>query len=478
MSDLGVDGLIYSASGARGVVNEGLTPGVALELAQAFGTWLRGSSGEGNPKVIVGYDTRSSGPMLEGCVVAGLLATGVDVVRVGVSPTPAIIHAQRTNRFSGGVIISGSHNPPQWNGLKCLGRDFTFLGQGALDEIAGTFTTPGRAYCAPWDGVGVVETLNPLPPYKEALFGAVDAGVIREAGLKVVVDPGGGAGAGVTDAFLSELGAKVTVVNGEKVDEHHFPRNLEPTQENLGDLHEAIAREGAAVGFAHDCDADRVAIAGDDGTVYPEDTGLALIVDDTLARAASEGKRGIIVTNVASSMVFDALAKKYGGSVVRTPVGERNLAVKMYELMPSLDPGEFVFGGEGSCGGVMFPAVNNARDGILASLKIVELLARRGEKLSKLVDELPKFSTSRRTIGASPERGKALVDAVGRQLEREGLGVTRVDHDIKLVFSDSWVLLHPSNTEPIIRVIAEAPSQREADELCRSYAARLEEAAK
>ncbi len=475
MSDLGVDGLIYSASGARGVVNEGLTPAVAMKLAQAFGTWLQREFPGKTLHVVVGYDTRGSGPLLEASVIAGLLATGIHIVRLGICPTPAIIHAQRTNNHAGGVIISGSHNPPQWNGLKCLGPDYTFLGQDALDAIAGYYLHPDQVYLAPWNEIGEIQYYDALPAYKSALFSFLDSDLIKKAGLRVVVDPGGGAGAGVTAAYLRELGANVTVVNGEKLSTHEFPRNLEPTQANLGDLGAAIARVNAHVGFAHDCDADRLAIAGEDGTVYPEDYVLALIVEDTLAELARAGRHAVIVTNVASSMMFDALAEQYGGRVIRTPVGERHLAVTMYGLLPKVGSGEFVFGGEGSCGGVMFPEINNARDGILAALKITEILARKGRPLSELIAALPRFVTARQTLQAAPVKGKAMVRAIGDELEREGRHIDRVDNDSKLVLEDAWVLFHPSNTEPIIRVITEARTREQAEQLCRDYAARLEQ---
>ncbi|GAB4308813.1 MAG: phosphoglucosamine mutase [Promethearchaeota archaeon] len=480
MLELGVPGVIYSASGVRGKVDEGLSPQLALRVGRAFGTWLVERAGrdesERHPAAIVGMDTRGSGPALEAAVVAGLCASGVEVNRVGVCPTPTIVHALRADKFDGGVIVSGSHNPPQWNGLKCLGPDHTFLGEPDLELLAGIFKRPDAWASPRWDRWGTVRWYDPKPRYEEEVLGQVNRGAIISRGLKVVVDPGGGAGAGVTDRLLERAGAKLVTVNAEKLDDHRFPRPLEPVGDALDDLRRAVLDADAHVGFAHDCDADRVATVDEKGTVHPEDVGLALIVADRLATLASRGKRAVVVTNVASSMVFDLLAERHGAKVVRTPVGERHLATKMDELLRGSPPDLEVFGGEGSCGGVMIPAVNNARDGILAALLLVDLLARRNSPISRLVEELPRLYSTRATVAAPPHVGRSKVDELGKQLEREGKQVVRIDHDVKWVTKNEWVLLHPSNTEPIVRVIAEARTKERAAELCSEFTSRLERA--
>lgn len=496
-ADLHVDGIIYSFSGTRGIANEGLTPPFVLRLARAYGGWFhtpgipaRGPPGGGVADVIVGRDTRGSGPMIQASFVAGLLAEGINVVDVGVCPTPVIIHAQRDAGFLGGVIISGSHNPPCWNGIKFLGPECTFVDRADLATIARFFNALGERSGVSWREVGTVRPHDPIPAYRAAVLAELsgsDAGDPRDSAppLEVVIDPGAGAATGVVDALLREMGARVTAIHARKAGPNAFPRAIEPKPENLGDLATRVVKTGAAVGFAFDCDADRVAVVGEDGTMFPEDVGLAIIVKDRLERLAHAGRTATIVTNVASSLMFDELARQHGARVVRTPVGERNLAIEMRALRHAnaekvgkpQGAGEaappFVFGGEGSCGGVMLPAVNNARDGILASLLIADILARSGQPLTRLAAALPAFHTAREVLQAESKRGKRAVRVLGDRLAREGLAISRVDHDVKLVRDDWWVLLHPSNTEPIVRVITEARTRVEAERLAHEWAQRL-----
>jgi phosphomannomutase len=265
----------------------------------------------------------------------------------------------------------------------------------------------------------------------------------------------------------------VRVINDQILPNQTFPRNFEPIAPNLGDITREIQDNGADVGFAHDCDADRVALVSEEGQVYPEDIILALIAKDTLEQLQLAGKTGIIVTNVASSLSFDDLAREFSGRVVRTPVGERNLASVMNDLLLQLPDNEEIFGGEGSSGGYMLPRINNARDGILAAAKIVEILCRRKQPLSTLVNELPQYQTTRETLQCPIEVSYSLMSQLKESLRAEGVEFGEIDRDVRVIAPQEWVLVHPSNTEPIIRVISEAKTTERAKELCTNYMQKL-----
>ncbi len=423
--------LIITPSGVRGVVGDTLTINNVLDLSSAFGKWVEGG------KVIIGRDTRLSGPMIECAVTAGLLSQGCEVVNVGVLPTPVIIHAKNKLGIKAGIIISGSHNPPEWNALKLM-SDVSFTSNGEINEVKGFLGSGGFV------SGGEVVFHNPLSDYLSDLFNFVK---VRGTGIRVVLDTGAGAGKFVTPKVLEKLGCDVTLINNDLVN-GEFPRNPEPVAKNLSRLIDLMKSGDFDVGFAHDCDADRLTIVGNDGTMYQEDVGLALIAKFECERY------DFFVTNSASSLMFEAIMGK--DKVIRTPVGERYLAVKMKEL---LNKGLDVFGGEGSCGGVMFPEFNNCRDGVLAAAKIVEVLFKAKKSISELVSELPKFHSKRRIL-----RDINISEFMSKL--RSGLkDFMVIDNDVKVVGDDWFVLAHPSNTEPIIRVISEAKSEVKAVEL-------------
>jgi phosphomannomutase len=223
------------------------------------------------------------------------------------------------------------------------------------------------------------------------------------------------------------------------------------------------------VGFAHDCDADRLAIIGENGICYPEDVGLALIAEDYLKNHENKAEKVTFITNLASSLMFDVIAEKYKAEVRRTQIGEVFLVEKMQNLMNIQNNASnkcFIFGGEGSCGGVMFPNFNNTRDGIFAAAKIVEILVNSGEKISELVSKLPKYYSYRKIIKINPKDKGLIIDRVKRELIEEGEELEHIGYDLRFNKEKEWfVLIHPSNTEPVIRVISEA----KIDSIARIY---------
>ncbi len=462
------DNLIITPSGIRGIVGEGLTIPTVINIVSAFGQWIQKFGNE----VIIGRDTRISGEMLESAVISALVSVGCKVINLGICPAPVIIYTKNKLKVPGGIIISGSHNPPEWNALKFLSQE-TFLSKKELEEIT-EISDSDKINYATWNTLSQIKVIDPIDDYLSDLLKHLESDSIKEKNeLKVVVDTGAGAAKVIVPKMLESLGCEVKIINNELLEGNDFPRNPEPVESNLESLIEIIKNGQFDVGFAYDCDADRLGLVGNDGQWYQEDIGLALITEHTFNELSEEKKKGIFVTNVASSLMFDSIVKKYDGSIIRTPIGERYLAEKMFLIEEkkaelNISKGSFIFGGEGSCGGVMFPSFNNARDGILATAKIIEILVKSGETLSSLIDKLPKFYAKREIISSHGIDMKKLRDHLKNHSIVKGNVFSEIDKDIKILKPDYWfVLIHPSNTEPIIRIICEAKSEELATKLVR-----------
>ena len=463
--------LIFTASGIRGIAEKVLTNEIVQKIAIAYGSWLK----EKDASVVIGRDTRISGKRIEQSIIKGLTATGCKIINFGVCPTPIIIYEKNNQGIPGGIIISGSHNPPEWNGLKLLSNK-TFLSLTELNEISNrlndiNLTKFDLGKRTTYKNVTIQD---PSPKYVQALYQHLNREKIVEKNhLKVVLDTGAGAGI-VTSQILRGLGCKVKLIN-DKIDaKNNFPRDQEPIAENLGDLISTVKDGAHDVGFAHDCDADRLAIVGNDGICYPEDVGLALITDYYLKKYSNSNKKIIFITNLASSLMFEEISKKYNAQVIRTPIGERYLAEKMETLIArdnETSKNSIIFGGEGSCGGIMFPNFNNARDGIFAAAKIVEILTETDERISKLTSKLPKFFAFRERIDIKNVSVDTIIIQLKKELIVEGEELIQVGLDLRISKNNEWfVLIHPSNTEPIIRVISEGKQESLAKSKCKKVA--------
>lgn len=430
-------------SGVRGVVGETLTPRLLCRFAQAFGTYL----GEG--EVLVGRDTRVSGPMVQHAVFAGLLSTGCAPVDLGVLPIPALMHRCATRGDARGAIaITASHNPAEWNALKLLSGRGLFLSQLQARELLdlynqGTFRQQdGLAIPAPGYDEGAVDA------HLDAVLAEVDVSAIRRAALRVAVDCVNGAAAEVSPRFLERLGCQVIPLHCQP--SGLFPRPPEPLPEHLGALREAVVREAAAVGFAQDADADRLAVVDETGAALEGDVTLALLVESALARRV-----GPVVVNLSTSRLIEAVAGRRGALVLRTPVGEANVVEAM------LAAGAVV-GGEGS-GGLIYPAVHACRDSFIAMALVLEDLALRGEPLSARVAALPPRAM-RHTRLEVRTSGIGRLLATARAQLGDGAEVDLRD-GLRLTWPDRWLHLRPSNTEPIVRLVVEADDGAQAEAL-------------
>jgi len=468
---MGKKNLIFTLSGIRGIAKKDLDFKTVKKIALAYGLWLNCK----DKRVIIGKDTRPSGNEIEKAVVEGLTEADMHIINLGICPAPIIIYTKNKNNIPGAIIITGSHNPPEWNGLKLL-SERNYLGKRDIEQISNIINTKNLDSYSSKKSVKPknIESMNAIPGYIKDLHEFIAYKRIkRKNNLRVVIDTGAGAGQYATPQLLEGLGCKVKVLNNELLVNDTFPREIEPIEENLQDLRMEVWQGKYDIGFAHDSDADRLAIIGENGVCYPEDIGLALITEYYLKNNPIE-KELFVVTNLASSLRFEAIAEKYNAEVIRTPVGERYLIDRIYSLILKNEGNSrkrLVFGGEGSCGGFIFPYFNNTRDGIFAAAKIIEILVITGSKVSDLVSNLPRFYSYREKINIGNKDINLIINLVKKELIEEGEELNQIDLDIRFGEGKDWfILIHPSNTEPIIRVISEAKRESLARVYCEATA--------
>jgi phosphomannomutase len=436
---MGTEALMVSVSGIRGRVGAGLTPEVVTSYAAAFGAWVLANGGD--RPVVVGRDSRVSGPMFHRCVIAALQSVGVRVIDLGLTTTPTCQLAVEHHHAGGGLMISASHNPIEWNALKFVGASGLFLD---AEEGAAMRALVGQPFArATWERLGVVDADDEAPTrHIDAVLALpmIDVARIRARALRVAVDCCRGAGAVIMPALLDRLGCQVTIINLEP--DGRFPRPPEPVPENLGELERLVADSGADVGFAVDPDVDRLALVADGGHAIGEDYTLALA-----ARVVLTQRPGTVVTNLSTSRIVDDMAIRAGGRVVRAPVGEVNVALRMRAE-------KAVVGGEGN-GGVILPELHLGRDAPLAAALVLQLLAEGEQTLSQIVSDYPRYAIVKDKLDRPP----VALDAVYEAL-RSSFAGAQVDMQdgLRLSWPDRWVHIRPSGTEPIVRVIAEAPS--------------------
>jgi len=446
------DTLMVSVSGVRGLVGIDLTPEVVARWAAAFGTWAKNGRPDGpttrRPPVVLGRDARTSGPMFAAAATAGLVSVGCDVVDVGLVATPTVQLAVEHHRAAGGIILTASHNPIEWNALKFVGPDGIFLDGIAgtrVRELAAGESLPRAGYKA----IGGVEAdADAIARHLAAVLAlrAVDLRKIRRRRFRVALDTVRGAGGAVMPELLERLGCRVTAINLET--DGLFPRPPEPVPENLRDLGALVRRRKADIGIAVDPDVDRLAIVDEQGRPIGEDYTLAFAV-----RAVGPSARRPVVCNLSTSLVVDDAAKASGASVIRAAVGEAYVARKMIEL-------KAVIGGEGN-GGVMYPALHVGRDAPVAGALVLALLARERATVSELVARAPRYTI----VKAKVPRGPRLAPVYDGLRRRFPDAVVDTQDGLRLAWPDRWLHVRPSGTEPIIRLIAEAPSGADAERL-------------
>lgn len=453
--------LMVSVSGLRGWIGQSLTPAVAADFACCFGAWLHthrrpvtGPTTQSPPHVVIGRDSRPSGSMVESAAVAGLLATGCRVTTLGIATTPAVALMVDELQADGGMVVTASHNPIMWNGLKCLRYDGVAPPAEQAQEIITRFRQHQWS-CAP------VETLQTAVMSDQAgtvhlqrILPHIDVAAIRKARvggrpLKVVLDSVCGAGGPSTATLLTELGVQVIHLHAET--SGLFPHSPEPTRENLVGLAEAVKRQQADLGFAQDPDADRLALVDELGRYIGEEYTLALAVLHVLTKLSDQARGTTLAANLSTSRMIDDIAARLGATVLRTPVGEAHVAAAMRQH-------GCVFGGEGN-GGVLWPRVGLVRDSLAGIALVLEMLALRGQPLSQIMRDIPAYAIVKDKMEVSTavlERMPAVMKEVfaGQKVD--------VQDGVRVDWPDRWVHVRPSNTEPIIRLIAEARNDKDA----------------
>jgi phosphomannomutase len=436
-------GLICGVSGARGVVGEGLDSITAAALGAAFGSFLGGGT------IVLGRDSRISGPVIAGAVESGLRGVGCDVVQIGIVPTPTVQNHVRELGAAGGIAVTASHNPAEWNALKFVAGDGTFLTATAAEELFRRFDADRFAHRR-YDALGEArDDATAIERHLARILALpiLDPKAVAARRLKAVVDAVNGAGGLILPTLLRRLGVTVEEMNCEPTG--RFARGPEPTRENLGALAARVRETHAHLGYACDPDVDRLSLVTGAGEPLGEEMTLALAVDFVLEHAGG----GDVVTNVSTSMAIEEVAARHRGRVHRTAVGEANVVEKIRALGA-------VIGGEGN-GGVIYPALGLMRDASVAAALVTQALAG-GSSLAELATKVPRFAILKAKLPA----GSADLEAVGRGLLAAAPGGTLDRTDgVKVRWADRWVHLRSSNTEPIMRLIAEARTPAEASEL-------------
>lgn len=435
--------LMMSVSGVRGVVGESLTPTLCAELGCAWGTMLRGG------KVIIGRDSRPSGMMVQQAVTAGLLATGCRVMLLDIATTPATAFMVREHRAAGGVVITASHNPIIWNGIKFLTADGIAPPPEqakALFEIyhqkAFALVDVQRLHTPVSDPLAAAS-------HVQAVLRTVDPERIAAKRFRVVLDSVNGAGGAEGRMLLERLGCEVVHINAEPTG--IFAHTPEPLAENLMELCEVVQRENAAAGFAQDPDADRLAIVDENGRYIGEEYTLALCAKYMFARHP-----GPAAANLSTSRMIDDLAAQAGGpcKVFRSAVGEAN-------VVETMRVNRCTFGGEGN-GGIIDARVVPVRNSLVAMALTLQLMAETGQTISQLVAEIPAYTMVKQKFECSKERIAQVLTAVRAAYAKQRMN----DIDgIRIDFEDGWVHVRGSNTEPIIRIIAEARTPERCEDL-------------
>lgn len=448
--DNSVDSFIFGPSGLRGIVGKTLSPEIVLKFASAFGEYCKSGANASRDKIILGRDSRKSGEMLWHTVVSGLLSCGCQIIDIGICPTPTVGIAIKMKKADGGIVITASHNPIEWNGLKFFSSNGTFLTDSQREKFIKllekkrdykSYNRLGKLYFEDgWEEKHIERIVN---------LKYINKNKIKKKKLKVVLDCNNGAGSLYAPYLLKSLGCEVIKLFCDITKDFSHPP--EPQAKNLKRLIQEVKKKKADIGFAIDPDADRLAVVSEKGIPLGEEYTLALATDFVLSK-----RKGDVVTNFSTSQIIDDIAKKYNAKVHRTKVGEIYVAQKLKKL-------KGIIGGEGN-GGVILPEFHPVRDALLGMALILQHLAENNLPISELVKKIPFYFMVKKAIKLE----KNFENRLERLKRRyKGIRISQID-GLKIEFKDSWVQIRKSNTEPIVRIFAEAESKRKAEGLVRN----------
>jgi phosphomannomutase len=454
--------LIKSISGIRGTiggaVSDNLTPIDAVKFAAAYGMWVKEQRKKTNYRVVIGRDARISGEMIQNLVMNTLIGMGIDVINLGLSTTPTVEVAVPMEHADGGIILTASHNPKQWNALKLLDANGEFLNAAHSQRVLDLAEREDVDF-AEVDDLGKITVNNAyfdLHIDEVLALDYVDVEAIKSCKFKVVVDGVNSTGGIVVPLLLERLG--VEPIKLHCTPDGHFPHNPEPLKAHLTDLSEKVVQTGADFGIAVDPDVDRLAFMDEQGTLFGEEYTLVACADFVLSQ-----NKGNTVSNLSSTRALRDVTQKHGGAYTASAVGEVN-------VVNAMKANKAVIGGEGN-GGIILPEAHFGRDALVGIALFLSLLAEKQISVSALKKTYPLYYMSKKKIDLDPNIDvDGLLEAMENKYANEPL--TTVD-GVKIDFADSWVHLRKSNTEPIIRIYTEAPSQQQADKLADRFIVEL-----
>jgi len=439
---------LFGSNGIRGIVNKELTPEMVIKMGSSIGTFFE------KKNLLVGHDARTSGPMFSRAIMAGLTATGCNVFLVGMAPTPAIQYAVKNHCLDGGVIVTASHNPPEYNGIKVIWNDGIEISHEQESKIENIYFRNKEVF-ASWKELGSKHELNVVnEEYIQAIKKHVNISEIAEKKYHVVVDAANSVGSLVVPRLLREIGCKVTTINANI--DGSFPGRLpEPRPENLKEIAVVVKAVGADLGVAFDGDADRSMFIDENGEIYWGDKTFALIVKHFLL----ENPNAKIVTPVSSSTLVKETVETYKGEIIWTKVGSVTVSHKMKETKADL-------GGEEN-GGVFYGPHQAVRDGAMTTTLILRIMAMTGKRLSELIEEQPKYFLEKGKVDCPEDKKVRVLEELLKHVE--GKNTSTID-GVKIWFEDeSAILVRPSGTEPIYRLYAEAKKREKALKLINEY---------
>jgi phosphomannomutase len=438
---------MVSVSGIRGIVGDGLDPHVIVKFVSAYADFC------GKGKIVLGSDGRISGDMVRNIAIGTLLAKGNDVIDIGICPTPTVLFNVRNLKAVGGIQISASHNPNEWNALKLLNRNGEFMSPEENAQMLKLLDSSDKTF-KPWNKLGkLTQYEKGLDDHIKVVLNMkyIDKSKIKKRKFKVLLDCVNGAGAYSMPKLLEKLGCKVTAINSEK--SGIFPRLPEPIPENLKATMSAVKKNKVDIGIVVDPDVDRLVLITEKGKPFSE--------ENTITQAAAfylSKKKGNVVVNLSTTRAVDDVAEKYGGKVFRSAVGEANVVKKMKEV-------KAIIGGEGS-GGVIVPSVNFGRDALVGTVIMLQHLLEFGGKMSELKKSLPQYFITKKKIELGSVSPDEVIKSLAEKYKNENINL---EDGLRIDFIDSWVHFRKSNTEPIIRIITEAKTKDESETLSQKY---------
>jgi phosphomannomutase len=442
--------LKFSEAGVRGIVGDSLTPQLTASLASTFGRYT------GSGRVIVARDTRSSGKMLEQAVIAGLLAVGCQPLILGIVPTPTVQLMVTHYKANGGIVITASHNPVEWNALKFIGPQGIFLDIRESMELFDIFTQGNLDYCPENDFKELRYETNAFELHMQRIFKEIDIESIRERKFKVALDCCNGVGALYSKHFLEELGCKVISIYDKP--NGIFERPPEPLAKNLTKLSETVKKHNCAIGFAHDPDGDRMTLVDNNGQAMNPQSTISLAVEHVLYE-----NPGPVVVNIQTSRTVEDIAKSYGCEVFYSKVGEINVVNMMMDKDSEI-------GGEGNCGGVIWRRLHPGRDSYVAMALMLEMLALNNESMSDICASIPKYFTISDKFPCSTFRAREIIHEFNKRYKNYEC----ITFDgLRINLPDGWVLIRGSNTEPVLRLTVEAKKQQNAKKLLHDFSEEI-----